>query len=86
MARAKILDNYIRRQAVADQLKRQSLAMGKILDRGQEGLVAALSQRSKQQEKDLFELPPLPEDDDPLNARLWSELIIFNKFALLLLE
>jgi hypothetical protein len=49
MASAKILDNYIRSQAVASQLQRQSLAIGKVLERGQEGLAEALNQRSKQQ-------------------------------------
>ena len=69
MASAKILDNYLRRQAVAAQLQRQSMAIGKVLEKGQEGLAEALNQRSKQQDKDLFELPPLPEEESGLNQR-----------------
>ena len=69
MASAKILDNYLRRQAVAAQLQRQSMAIGKVLERGHDGLVEALNQRSKQQDKDLFELPPLPEEENVLNRR-----------------
>ena len=69
MASAKILDNYLRRQAVAAQLQRQSMAIGKVLEKGQEGLAEALNQRSKQQDKDLFELPPLPQEESGLNQR-----------------
>ena len=53
---------------VAAQLQRQSIAVGKVLARGQEGLVSALNSRSKQQEKDLFELPPMPKDESNLDA------------------
>ena len=69
MASAKILDNYLRRQAVAGQLQRQSMAIGKVLEKGTDGLVDALNQRSKQQDKDLFELPPLPEEENVFDKR-----------------
>jgi len=59
IASAKILDNYIRTQAVASQLKRQTLAIDKVLQKGQEGLLDAIHQRNKQEEKDLFQLPPM---------------------------
>lgn len=63
---AKILDNYVRSQAVAHQLKQQTHAINKVLARGQEGIQDVLGQRTKKLEKDLFELPPSQEDDDAL--------------------
>ena len=63
LASAKILDNYVRRQAVAAQLKRQTHAVNQILEQGQEGLSQILKERTaKKGEKDLFDLPPLPKE------------------------
>ncbi len=69
-ARARIIENFLRAQAVrAAQLRTQSQAVGKVLDGGAERLAELLNKRNKAREKDLFELPPLPEgaemsDDD----------------------
>ncbi len=43
-------------------MQRQTTAVNKVLDRGQEGLANLLSQRKGQREKDLFELPKLERD------------------------
>ena len=48
LASAKILDNYVRSQAVASQLKQQTQAVNKVLARGQEGLHEVLSARGVQ--------------------------------------
>ena len=86
MASAKILDNYVRSQAVASQLKQQTHAVNKILARGQDGLHEVLTSRTQQRDKDLFELPPLPdpeiledlesdnEDDDDYKEDLLSQM------------
>lgn len=71
--RAKILDNFIKRNAVATQLQRQTFAVNKTLDSGKEGLLQLIQQRrgvkkSSTEQKDLFELPPLPENNVGLGA------------------
>ena len=49
-------------QVISQQLKLQSQAVGKALEGGQEGLAQLLNKRGQQQkEKDIFELPPVPE-------------------------
>ena len=62
VASVKILDNYVRSQAVAAQLKQQTHAMNKVLAKGQEGLHQVLNDRTQKKDKDLFELPPLQPD------------------------
>ena len=62
-ASAKILDNYVRSQAVASQLKQQTHAVNKILAKGQGGLHEVLASRAQKRDKDLFELPPLPDPE-----------------------
>ncbi len=62
--RAKIVDNYMRAQAVkAQQIRNQSAAINKIAEGGQGQLAEMLNKRHKQKEKDVFELPPLPEGE-----------------------
>ena len=52
-------------QVISQQLKLQSQAVGKALEGGQEGLAQLLNQRGQQQrEKDIFELPPVPNSDN----------------------
>lgn len=68
LASAKILDNYVRSQAVAAQLKQQTQVMAKVLSKGQDGLAEALNSRTQKKDKDLFELPPLPEAKATLNS------------------
>ena len=63
VASRKILDNYVRSQAVQAHLKQQTHAINKVLSKGQEGLQSVLHNRAKKQEKDLFELPPAPESE-----------------------
>ena len=63
--RAKILDNFIKRNAVASQLQRQTFALNKTLNGGQEGLARMIQKRAGKldtgiDQKDLFELPPIP--------------------------
>lgn len=72
VAGAKVLDNFVRRQVVAAQLQRQTLAVEKVLEHGQEGLVELIQKRVGKgrgglDEKDLFELPPLPGEDPEAN-------------------
>ena len=45
LASAKILDNYVRSQAVAEQLKLQTHAVNKVLAKGQEGLQQVIHNR-----------------------------------------
>ena len=63
-----IVDNsrfsYVRSQAIASQLKQQTHAVNKILAKGQEGLHDVLSSRAQKKDKDLFELPPIPEPEN----------------------
>ena len=71
--RAKILDNFIKRNAVATQLQRQTFAVNKTLDSGKEGLLQLIQQRrgvkkASSEQKDIFELPPLPEHNVGLGA------------------
>ena len=48
---------------ISQQLKLQSHAVDKALSGGQEGLSQLLNRRGQQQrEKDIFELPPVPEE------------------------
>ena len=61
VASAKILDNYVRSQAVAAQLKQHTHAVNKILSKGSDGLQDVLHNRTQKGDKDLFELPPLPD-------------------------
>ena len=61
-ARVKLLENYVRRQAVASKLKRQTHAVDNVLKGGQAGLSKILNDRSINQEKDLFELPAQTEE------------------------
>lgn len=61
-ASAKILDNYLKSQAIAQQLKRQTLAVDKVVKQGSEGISSLLHSRIAKKEKDLFELPELPKD------------------------
>merc|ERR1719186_91118 len=63
-ASAKILDNYIRSQAVAQQLQRQTMAVEKVVKQGSDGISSLLHNRIAKKGKDLFELPELPEDAD----------------------
>ena len=72
-ARAKILENFIKRNAVASQLQRQTFAVNKTLDNGKEGLIQLIQQRrglgkSSSEPKDIFDLPPLPENNVGLGA------------------
>ena len=48
LASAKILDNYVRSQAVAEQLKVQTHAVNKVLAKGQEGLQQVIHNRYSQ--------------------------------------
>ena len=48
LASAKILDNYVRSQAVAEQLKLQTHAVNKVLAKGQEGLQQVIHNRYAQ--------------------------------------
>merc|ERR1719319_1352440 len=61
-ASAKILDNYLRSQSIVQQLKRQTLAVEKVVKQGSEGISSLLHNRIAKKEKDLFELPDLPKD------------------------
>jgi len=78
-ARAKIVENFVKKKVVAERLKRQTLAVEKVrydvrglvdvtlfqvLEGGQEELAQLLGQRNKAKEKDLFDLPPLPDDQN----------------------
>ena len=56
--------SYVRSQAIASQLKQQTHAVNKILAKGQEGLHDVLSSRAQKKDKDLFELPPIPEAEN----------------------
>ena len=67
-ASVKILDNYIRTQAVQAHLKQQTHAINKVLSKGQEGLHNVLHNRTKKQEKDLFELPPINPENFEANT------------------
>lgn len=62
VASAKILDNYVRSQVVAGQLQQQTHAINKVLSKGPEGLQEVLNNRTQKRDKDLFELPPMPDD------------------------
>ena len=61
--RAKLLENFLKRQDVAKKLNRQSHAVEEVVRKGQEGITKLMSGRSKDAEKDLFELPAIPEDN-----------------------
>ncbi|XP_059081318.1 DNA excision repair protein ERCC-5 homolog isoform X2 [Tigriopus californicus] len=69
-ARAKLIDNYLRSQVVAQQLERQSQMVDRIAEKGQGEIANLLGQRSKTKEKDLFELPALtgPDETDDLDS------------------
>ena len=63
-SRAKIIQNYLRSRALrARQVGNQTEQVGKILEGGAEQLSALLNKRNKAKDKDVFELPPLPEDE-----------------------
>ena len=71
--RAKILNNFMKRNAVASQLQRQTFAVTKALEQGQEGLMQMIQQRAGNiktgsEQRDLFELPPLPQQGFGLGA------------------
>ena len=59
-ASAKILDNYLKSQAVANRLKRQTFAIESVAKKGAEGIQNLLNHRHQERDRDLFELPELP--------------------------
>ena len=73
IAGLKILDNFVKRQVVASQLQRQTIAVKKALEDGQDGLAQLIQKRTGKGQvgpiqKDLFELPPLPNENVGLNS------------------
>eukprot|EP00095_Tigriopus_kingsejongensis_P003704 maker-scaffold382_size189932-snap-gene-0.25 protein:Tk03704 transcript:maker-scaffold382_size189932-snap-gene-0.25-mRNA-1 annotation:"dna repair protein complementing xp-g cells-like protein" len=64
-SRAKLIDNFLRSQVVAQQLQRQSQVVDRVAERGQEELASLLSQRSHpKKERDLFELPAMVQTEE----------------------
>jgi len=63
VASQKILGNYLQRQAVAQRLQRQTMAMESVARVGTEG-IHQLIRGSGKREKDLFELPDIPKTEN----------------------
>eukprot|EP00092_Neocalanus_flemingeri_P018656 GFUD01020202.1.p1 GENE.GFUD01020202.1~~GFUD01020202.1.p1 ORF type:complete len:1186 (-),score=434.58 GFUD01020202.1:127-3684(-) len=63
LASQKILGNYLQRQAVAQRLQRQTMAMESVARVGTEGIHQLLRGAAKR-EKDLFELPDIPKNEN----------------------
>ena len=63
VASQKILGNYLQRQAVAQRLQRQTMAMESVARAGTEG-IHQLIRGSGKREKDLFELPDIPKTEN----------------------